>query len=289
MERRGGALTVVLAAGGDRAVLDPAVGGKLTSLVAGGDERILGAEEAGTDEVLLWGSFLMAPWAGRLREGVLPWDGEVHRFEQNFGGHAIHGLAFDAAWSVRGSSDPSVEMALDLAQVGWPFGGTLAHRATLAAGSLELVVDVEADERAMPVAVGWHPYFRRPATGDLAVEVGSDHVLETTPDLIPTGELVAVEGATDLRGRPSMGDRRLDHVYADVRAPAVVEWPDLELELDFEPPVATVVVYSPPHAACVEPQTAWPDAPALASRDVAGTGLHRLEPGYTFSAHTTWR
>ena len=283
-------MTVVLQAGDDRVEIDENVGGKITSLVAGGEERIAQptAEMDPVADVLLWGSFLMIPWAGRLAEGRLPWEGELHHMPQNFGGHAIHGVGFDKPWEVQESTGASAVLALDLGAAGWPFGGTARHRLTLAPNRLDLVAEVEASDGSMPVAAGWHPYFRRPDDGDLAIRVTSDHVLETTPDLIPTGGLTPVEGDTDLREQPVLGDRRLDHVYANVSPPAIVAWPDLELSLNFGDEIATAVVYTPEGKACCEPQSAWPNAPELASGGVEGTGLARLEPGATWRATTTW-
>ncbi|MGH2694086.1 MAG: hypothetical protein ACRDJJ_04645, partial [Actinomycetota bacterium] len=100
--------------------------------------------------------------------------------------------------------------------------------------------------------------------------------------------LIPVTGDTDLRQGPALRDRRLDHIYAPARSPAIVAWPDLELRLDFDPPIETVVVYTPPHAACVEPQTAWPNAPTLHESGIDGTGLTTVAPGGTLEATTTW-
>lgn len=282
-------MTVVLSAGSDRVSIEPDEGGKIGSLVAGGAERLVTRPaEASPGDTLLWGCFFMAPWVGRIAEGRLPWEEQIHRFPQNFGGHAIHGLVFDKVWAVDDMTTSSIGMSCDLDGAGWPFGGSVYHRIELTPGRLTLTARVEAADRSMPVSVGWHPYFVRPRDGDLNVTVAADHVLETSEDLIPTGRLIPVSGDTDLRRGPALGERRLDHVYAGARGPALVTWPELELRLDFDPPIETVVVYTPPHAACVEPQTAWPDAPALASSAVEGTGMAALDAGEVFMASTTW-
>jgi galactose mutarotase-like enzyme len=283
-------MTVPLSAGNDRAVIDEKVGGKLTSLVAGGVERIAQAD-AGMDpvtDVLQFGSFLMIPWAGRLDAGRLPWDGEVYELPQNFFGHAIHGVGFDKEWLIEAHSDTAVVLTLDLGAAGWPFGGTASHHIALAPGSLELRAEVVAGSKSMPVAAGWHPYFDRPESGDLSIRVNAENVLETREDLIPTGGLVPVGGDTDLREGPVLGDRRLDHVYANVTGPTVVSWPDLELTQDLGSEISTVVVYTPEGKACCEPQTAWPNAPELEAKGVTTTGLAHLPAGATWSTTTTW-
>lgn len=280
---------VVLSAGDDRVEIDPRDGARLTSLVAGGRERLIAQPpESGAPGALLWGCFLMAPWAGRLAGGTLPWEGRVYRFPQNFGAHAIHGLVFDEEFSVVDQTGASVALARDLGTAGWPFGGSVLYGIELAPRRLTLSARVEASEVPMPVSVGWHPYFARPQEGDLRVTVNSDHVLETSDDLVPSGRLIPVGEETDLRRGPVLGQRRLDHVFAQARPPAIVAWPDLELRVDFAPPIETIVVYTPPHAACVEPQTAWPNAPSLQDAGVGGTGLGAALPGKPFGAAVTW-
>jgi galactose mutarotase-like enzyme len=113
------------------------------------------------------------------------------------------------------------------------------------------------DESAMPAAVGWHPWLRRGGS-DPRLLIDADAVLETRA-LIPTGRVLPLEGRVDLRTGPLLGPRRLDHTYVGARSPAIVTWPDLELRLEFLG-IDTIVVFTPPGAFCVEPQTAWPNA-----------------------------
>jgi aldose 1-epimerase len=283
-------MPIRLEAGHDHVDVDPEDGCRITSLVLAGAERLVTRPEQRTPEhVLLWGCFFMAPWVGRMERGLLDWDGRRHEFPRNFGDHAIHGLVFDKSWSVDRTSAEEASFSCDLDAVGWPFGGRVDYSVRLVPGQLELTGRISAGRERMPAALGWHPYFRRGNAVDLSVKVDSDSVLETVGDLIPTGNKLPVQGDTDLRGGPKLGSRRLDHVYADATEPALVRWPDLSLKIGFAPPLETVVVYTPPHAACVEPQTAWPNAAALAERDVEGTGLVVLERDEELEAKTVWK
>ena len=67
-----------------------------------------------------------------------------------------------------------------------------------------------------------------------------------------------------------------------------MRWPDLEIRIDFEAPLSSIVVFSPPGAVCVEPATAWPDALRLSAAGVPGTGQAVLESGETLAATMTW-
>jgi galactose mutarotase-like enzyme len=276
-----------LVAPGVSAALDLAAGGRLASLVVGGRERLLG-RPAPRDRGIRWGSFLMAPWPGRIAGAEFGWSGRTHRLAANDGPNAIHGVLFDRRWDLVEVSASEARLAIDLWTHGWPLGGSVRQSIRLAAGSVELSAEIVAGEDPMPAGLGWHPWFRRPDRGDLAVRVEAVDTLESDAGLIPTGRRAPVDDATDLRSGPLLGERRLDHVYPDVRTPVVVTWPDLVLTMRSSAALRTFVVHSPPSGVCVEPQTEWPDAIALSGRGVTGTGLVPLGPGESLRATTTW-
>lgn len=280
---------VVLTAGMDRLVIDPAAGGRIASLVAGGVERMVTREQApaaGLD--VFWGCFPMVPWCGRLDGGALP-DGQYESWlETNLDGHAIHGLAFSRPWTLRDSGPNRVSMTFRLAGLGWNNGGEAWQTLSLRPGRLDLELGLRGLDRSAPVGVGWHPWFRRPRAGDLRIRVCSAEEVEQDNRLIPTGRILPVRGESDLRGGPPIGERRLNTVYANTSAPAEIWWPDLHLTISFDHTVGTVVVFTPEAGVCVEPQTLWPNAPALARSGVLGTGVTFLSPGEKFVAHSSW-
>lgn len=284
---------VTLRAGDASAEVDAEDGGRLASLVVGGAQRLLTRESVADglvpEEVVAWGSFLMAPWIGRLDQGRMPWRGRTYQLPVDFRGDAIHGIVKDRSWTVEEASADRVTLSCPLTDP-WPFAGEVRQAITLRPGHLELVAEVHAAGEAMPASVGWHPWFARPAEGDLRVRVAATGTLAMREgSLIPTGEITPLTAETDLRDGPPLGERRLDDIYADVGAPAQVVWPDLELRIDWDqPPVNSVCVHSPTRGVCVEPQTAWPNAPALVDAGSNRTGLVIVEPGAPLRARTTW-
>jgi aldose 1-epimerase len=279
-------VTIHLATAGAEVAVDPDAGGRLSSLVIAGRERLVTRPNpAAPLPSISWGSFPMIPWVGRMADGRLDWRRTSVRLQPNLGAHAIHGVVFELRWRVVARDERSVELACDLAEGGWPFGGEARQVIRLAPDALELGISVRA-ARAMPVAVGWHPWFRRDPGEPVSVVVPADRVLETSDDLIPTGRTVAVRGPTDLRAPADIGDRWLDHAYVGVEGPCVVRWPDLELAIEAAP-LGSVLVHATPTAICVEPQTAWPDAIRLSGAGAA-TGIVELEAGMTFEATSRW-
>jgi galactose mutarotase-like enzyme len=105
--------------------------------------------------------------------------------------------------------------------------------------------------------------------------------------MIPTGEAVPVAGSTDLRGGPRLGRRRLDLAHLAARSPAVVTWPDLELQIAFDPSPAPLVVYTPRDSFCVEPLTATPNALALPLAGWKYAGAQRLLADESLTASMT--
>ena len=282
-------MIVRLSAGPDRAVVDPDAGGRLASLVAGGRQRLVDrVQHDAPFPAISWGSFLMAPWVGRIRNGRVDWRGASAELPGNDGRHAIHGACFDQPWQVDGADDAWVELSLAIDRRRWPFGGIVRQRLSLGAGSLVCEARITATE-PMPAALGWHPWFRRDPGEDLEVSVLADRRLELDEDMIPSGISLPVEGSLDLRDGPALGTRHLDDVFIDARGPAIIRWPDLELRLEFTAPIVSVVVFSPPGSVCVEPATAWPDALRLSAAGVAGTGQAMLEAGEELAAMMTWR
>src|SRR5207342_2659303 len=80
--RQGSAVTdraigIDLASGDASLTVDVERGGRLRSLRIAGEELLVQPDDP-TDRSIRWGSFPMAPWAGRLRDAILDWEGERH-------------------------------------------------------------------------------------------------------------------------------------------------------------------------------------------------------------------
>ena len=179
----------------------------------------------------------------------------------------------------------SATLGCEIDRARWPFGGTVRQHIDLEGEALTMWAEVTAGD-TMPISLGWHPWFRyRSAVVTLRLESGQ--TLETSADLIPTGRQVPVDELTDLRAGADLTARSLDHTYTRATGPAMIAWPDLDLEIEFGP-LSTVVVHSPEAGFCVEPQTAWPDAFRLAGEGVTDTGAVNIPAGGRFSASMRW-
>ncbi len=259
---------LILESGGARAVVDPEAGGRLASLVVAGRELLV---TAGPD-AFGWGSFPMAPWAGRIRHGRFRFDGREHRLPLGLPPHAIHGTVCHVPWRVLSGDS----IGADLGDP-WPFCGRVTQRFGLGADGLTVEMELVADE-PMPATIGWHPWFRRELS---PVEPGPEPARHPCLELdfepramyrrdgegIPTGELVPP------------GPHPWDDCFVDPVRPPVLRWPGaLELTIDSSCPC--LVVYEPASAVCVEPQTGPPDA--------ANLGAAPVVPGTPLRAEMRW-
>ncbi len=276
---------VRLRAGDASVTVDPDRGGMLTSLRVAGRELLVQAGDDG-GPVPMFGSFLMAPWVAEMAAGRLDFRGRTYPLPRNVGSHATHGLVLRRPWAVVSADDREVILSIELGPT-WPFGGVVRQAIRLDADALTLTAEIVAGDLAMPVGLGWHPWFACPDPARVRVTVQADRRLELDDELLPTGNVVPVSGDADLRVGPILGDRRIDVVFVDVSAPAEIDWPEVRLRLESDPAISIVVVYATGAAVCVEPWSAWPDAVAMEERGYP-SGVEVIEPGGSFRRWTCW-
>lgn len=249
-------------AGPARLVVDVDAGARLASLEVFGHELLVTSDDAITG----WGSYPMAPFAGRVRRGRFSFEGRDYRLPINFGSHAIHGMAFDRPWTAVTSTD--FVIALDSR---WPFPGEVRQSVVLAEDALSLRLEVHAAEGPMPASCGWHPWFRRRLRDGTSAQLDFEaEFIEVKDDEgIPSGERTA----------PPLGP--WDDCFGGLAGPARITWPGV-LELELESDAQYLVVYDErEYAVCVEPQTSPPDS---FNRDP-----EIVEPGRPLVVTSTWR
>jgi aldose 1-epimerase len=245
--------TLTLECADARVVIDAARGGRIAGLEVAGLALLVGPE----DDPMRWGSYPMAPFAGRVRRGRFRTAGHEYSLATNLPPHAIHGTTFEGPWRRTGDA----ELESDLGP-GWPFPGRARQRFALDADGLDLELSVHADEESaepFPASIGWHPWFRRRLErgGPAQLVFRAGAMYRRDDEGIPTGERVA----------PPPGP--WDDCFTDLAAPPELTWPGA-LRLRIESDATCFVVYDEPeHALCVEPQSGPPDALNLEPRIVA--------------------
>lgn len=218
-----------------------------------------------------FGCFPMAPWCGRMREGILDWAGQTYQLPRNAAPHAMHGTVRDHPWEVVEHTDSELVLAQDLRDP-WPFGGRVTQYFALGPDTAEFRMTVEAAADPFPAQAGWHPWFERrlsPGSPEAELDFIPAWQEERGPDHLPNGHRIAPTPRPwdDCFGMP-------DGVSV------TLTWPDA-LELSVRSPLRWVVVYDePPETICVEPQSGPPNGLETAPWIVA--------PGAPLVAEMSW-
>lgn len=256
-----------LEAGEARLTVHPDRGGRVGSLEVAGTELL---QPHPAPNSLLWGSYPMAPWAGRVRRGTFTVDDAVHRLPIDAPPHALHGTVHDTVWEVVDAGRDHCELRCPLDRTGgWALGGIAHQHIVLEPDAVTFVLTVAATTDRMPAVVGWHPCFAPPDAVDLrfaAMYLRDDEGIATsrlrTPDPLPWPGTVC------------------DDCFTGPLAPLVLHYPTLDLRIDSDCD-HWVIFDGAPDAVCVEPQSGPPDAFNLGSAAV-------LEPGDLLQRTMRW-
>lgn len=246
----------------------PDLGARLSSLVVGGLELLRSGDH--------YGSFPMAPWCGRTRDGRFVNGGVAHQLPLNDAPHAIHGTVRGHAWNVArtGEAEPGTETAsftYDLVEP-WPYPGRVTQNVELTEDSLTLHMGIETYGDSFPAQVGWHPWFRRNLGNggeDVRIEFQPGWQEERGADHLPTGKRID----------PLPGPRD-DCFGMPDGVTVLLTWPG-ELELTVKSREKWVVVFDEPEDyVCVEPQSGPPNG--------LNTHPRLVTPIDPLEASTTW-
>jgi aldose 1-epimerase len=261
--------------------------------------------------ILLAGGFtgtpVLYPTPNRVRNAAFTWKGRT--FAQAKSGKPVleHGLVHDEPWH-RGEPTAEegcarLETWIDFREghglfEAFPFPHRLALEFRLTGRGLTVTYSVRNDgDLEIPFGFGLHPYFSKLSGEEQTfVSLPSESVMEATPDLLPTGRLVDVEGtAWDLRQPRAVGKLDLDHVFTALtpggRALAEYRTMGLEVALEASADFTHLVAYTPPgeNFFCIENQTCSTDAHNLNERGfVRESGLKTVAPGATRGGSVTY-
>ncbi len=266
----------------------------------------------------------VGPWANRLDENAFYANGTKYPFDMDLGNVRgpipIHGfLTTTDQWRVvEVTSDTRAAWVTSRLEFyrqpawmkQWPFAHTIEITHRLQDGVLEVQTKItNASHDAMPVAIGFHPYFRladSPRTQwTLSVEARTRWLLATNK--IPTGDTEPTERLFD-RPAATLAEYNLDDVFSDLirdtrgHATMWVTGKSQRLGVELGPNYRAVVIWAPNPAdtgrgsqrltgppnpvargdfVCIEPMAGITDAINLAHRGVY-KDLQSIPPGGTW-------
>lgn len=215
-------------------------------------------------EIQSWGWYSMAPWAGRVRDGIIrnP-SGKGFQLPTTIDPpHALHGFGLISSWQEIGPGRSLLHLPA-------PYGGaTVEQNIEVLDDAVRWSLEYEPGKCDLPAWLGIHPWFPRDLGrgGSAEIEFTAESMLERDSDGLPTGKFV------------SPSKQPWDDAFTQIRGVPAVIWEDVA-RIDIECDAPWWVVYTEDaDGVCIEPQTAPPDAANLGL-----LGEHYLEALFVFS------
>lgn len=200
-------------------------------------------------ETHTWGWYAMAPWAGRIRNGIIrnPAGKEFQLPTTIDPPNALHGFGFTSSWQEIGPGRALLHLPA-------PYGGaTVEQNIEVLDDAVRWSLEYEPGNCDLPAWLGFHPWFPRDLErgGSAEIEFSAEKMLVRDKEGLPTGAMV------------SPTPQPWDDAFTQIRGVPAVVWEDVA-RIDIESDAPWWVVYNEDaDAICIEPQTAPPDAANL--------------------------
>ena len=250
---------------------------------------------------------LLAPWANRLDEAAFYANGKRYAFDMTLGNIRgaipIHGfLQTTDQWRVVEvkATDRSawVTSRLEFFRTPawikqWPFAHTIEITHRLEDGVLEVQTTLtNLSAEAMPVAIGFHPYFRLTDAprDEWTIAVGARTRWLLAGNKVPTGETQPIEQFMPNPAAVLLAAHNLDDVFGDLvreqpsgRATMSAIGKSQRLDVSMGPRYRATVIYAPEGRPfiCFEPMAGITNALNLAHKGLY-KDLQTVPPGGTW-------
>ncbi len=266
--------------------LDPKNGGGLTFLRFRGADVLRPAPAVPTGPLDL-ACFPLVPYANRVANGRLVWQGRKASLRPNLDGqaHPLHGDGWLAAWSVAGAASDRIVLEMHHPAGAWPWA--YAARQTIRADAKGVSLELEVTNLSdgfMPAGLGYHPYFPHRSTARLQAKV--EAVWQVDDQLLPT-QLGPSDQFGDFgAGAPLATPGLIDNCYEGWPGEAEIRLSDTGpvVRLTTSPELRWLHVYSQPGQDhfCVAPVSHRPNA--LNAERPMTDGVIPLPPGLALRA-----
>ncbi|MEO1439595.1 MAG: hypothetical protein AAFV33_04275 [Chloroflexota bacterium] len=245
------------------------------------------------------GSFLMLPWANRIRDGVLRFDGETYQLQTTKDdGTARHGDVRKRPWQVDEKSETSITLSIrstDFDDFNFPFA--LSAQATYAledADFLWRVTLTNEDDRPFPAGFGFHPYFQHTGDNMPLVQIPCDHHFELTNSLADAAPVPVPERLDFRKPRAIPADVQYDDLLTGCDSTKPIRllyraW-NVEVQMLADKIFKHVILFAAPDGTvAVEPQTNANDGFNLYANGIDGSGVFVVKPGASITGEVRLR
>lgn len=273
---------IELRSGRLRCELRPELGGSIAGFWMDGQPVLRSTSADRLDSARFAGCYPLVPFSNRVGHASIVWQGTLQPTVRHAGDppHAIHGLAWQRAWSVLDSDATSAMLACEHpADASWPFAFDCSHTLRLTPQALEMTLAVTNQSgQPAPMGLGWHPYFVRRPGSRLALRASGRWELDA--DRLPTGRRPAQGLEQDA------GSLVLDDCFDGWDGGAQLRDDLMGVTVQSELTRLVVFAEAGSDAIAIEPVSHVPNAVHLyaTGAPVADMGLAFLQPGETMLA-----
>jgi aldose 1-epimerase len=270
---------IELRAGELRLALRADLGGSIAGLWLGGVPVLRSTEPAALESARLSGCYPLAPYSNRLGYRRFRWMGEDYTTQPNFDDnpHSVHGVAWLRPWRVESQREHDAVLVLEHpGDADWPFAFSLRQAFALTPHALNVGLAItNRTPKAVPVGLGWHPYFVKRPRSRLHVELTDRWESDPTTQL-PTRRVPqpGIDG--------DVAHLDFDHCFEGWKGAARLRDEVLSVRVTSSLPYLVVFTPQTKPYYCVEPVSHVSNAIHMA--DPAAHGLRTLAPGAHFEA-----
>jgi aldose 1-epimerase len=211
-------ITLTESSTGSSAVVSP-VGASLMALTLSGNQVI---EQVAPGRPELYAGVVMAPWSGRIADGIWIDESGVERslaINEPARNNALHGSVYDKSFEIKKSTASSVELVTEITPTeGYPHALRLAVSYELEDGELYASFAVRnLSETNAPFSIGFHPYISTAwSDSPMKLQSSAQSVLDVNENLIATGKSSVSTAGKDLRSGKALSDVKLDDDFTDL-------------------------------------------------------------------------
>ena len=231
------------------------------------------------------GCFPLLPYCNRIGNACFAWQGVPYRLARNFGDqpHAIHGVGWQAIWTVAKAAPRSVTLTLaHRPDAAWPFAFDATVTYSLSGLALTVAIGVTSRHTtAAPAGIGLHPYF--PKGPGAALRFNAGGAWRNGDDALPSCHGPLPPEWRHAAPRP-VAQSRLDNCFTGWDQAAEITAGPASLRIQASDVFRQLQVFTPYWADffCVEPVSHVPDAVNRAALP-ADQAMHVLQPNEALS------
>lgn len=231
-------------------------------------------------------SYPLVPYSNRIGNAELIVRDKTFSLQPNFPGepHAIHGVGWQRAWSVKSSTSISAQLRYQhQPDASWPFAFEAEQTFTLTENEVSVALRVtNLDEKPMPAGLGFHPFF--PIDANTTLQAEWRRMWEMGTDKLPT-TLVATPSHADFTKPRNVFDWKVDNCFVGWTRKAILRYPTHVTTLTASNACSNIVCFAPRDGRnflALEPVSNINNAFALAAKGVPDTGTRMLGRGDSF-------